>query len=215
MFVFFFFQAEDGIRDIGVTGVQTCALPISSGFSARFTTLGTSGRHGPTTLGSYYNGQNHDGQVSLSSGIQLWRVPYTAKFRIEAVGATGGFDNNRNSRNYRSRGARMIGTFSLTQGEVLKILVGQEGGINLVGSSSGGGGGSFVARQDNTPLIVAGGGGGIESPRSRHSVCDASTTTSGNAGYGGSQWPGGSSGGGAKTADNDNSGKELGFNFIL
>src|SRR5258707_5897166 len=29
LFVFFFFQAEDGIRDIGVTGVQTCALPIS------------------------------------------------------------------------------------------------------------------------------------------------------------------------------------------
>ena len=28
VFVFFFFQAEDGIRDIGVTGVQTCALPI-------------------------------------------------------------------------------------------------------------------------------------------------------------------------------------------
>src|SRR3712207_7135298 len=27
--VLFFFQAEDGIRDIGVTGVQTCALPIS------------------------------------------------------------------------------------------------------------------------------------------------------------------------------------------
>src|SRR3712207_5994049 len=27
--MFFFFQAEDGIRDIGVTGVQTCALPIS------------------------------------------------------------------------------------------------------------------------------------------------------------------------------------------
>ena len=26
--VCFFFQAEDGIRDIGVTGVQTCALPI-------------------------------------------------------------------------------------------------------------------------------------------------------------------------------------------
>src|SRR5438445_12935774 len=30
MYVFFFFQAEDGIRDIGVTGVQTCALPILS-----------------------------------------------------------------------------------------------------------------------------------------------------------------------------------------
>src|SRR5258706_10516162 len=29
-FVFFFFQAEDGIRDWSVTGVQTCALPISA-----------------------------------------------------------------------------------------------------------------------------------------------------------------------------------------
>src|SRR5260370_21702742 len=28
-FFFFFFQAEDGIRDSSVTGVQTCALPIS------------------------------------------------------------------------------------------------------------------------------------------------------------------------------------------
>src|SRR5437764_1748530 len=27
--IFFFFQAEDGIRDTSVTGVQTCALPIS------------------------------------------------------------------------------------------------------------------------------------------------------------------------------------------
>src|SRR3712207_7533550 len=33
LFIFFFFQAEDGIRDIGVTGVQTCALPISVSWS--------------------------------------------------------------------------------------------------------------------------------------------------------------------------------------
>src|SRR5918996_3148624 len=31
--VFFFFQAEDGIRDYKVTGVQTCALPISGSTS--------------------------------------------------------------------------------------------------------------------------------------------------------------------------------------
>src|SRR5204862_5278112 len=31
---FFFFQAEDGIRDLYVTGVQTCALPICDRFSA-------------------------------------------------------------------------------------------------------------------------------------------------------------------------------------
>src|SRR6266496_6280899 len=30
MLFFFFFQAEDGIRDLYVTGVQTCALPIST-----------------------------------------------------------------------------------------------------------------------------------------------------------------------------------------
>src|SRR5699024_11962766 len=30
LYLFFFFQAEDGIRDRNVTGVQTCALPISS-----------------------------------------------------------------------------------------------------------------------------------------------------------------------------------------
>ena len=30
VFLFFFFQAEDGIRDHCVTGVQTCALPICS-----------------------------------------------------------------------------------------------------------------------------------------------------------------------------------------
>src|SRR5258706_4298548 len=30
LLIFFFFQAEDGIRDWSVTGVQTCALPISS-----------------------------------------------------------------------------------------------------------------------------------------------------------------------------------------
>src|SRR2546427_8470927 len=28
LYLFFFFQAEDGIRDLTVTGVQTCALPI-------------------------------------------------------------------------------------------------------------------------------------------------------------------------------------------
>src|SRR6266513_3926139 len=33
--LFFFFQAEDGIRDRNVTGVQTCALPISASTAPR------------------------------------------------------------------------------------------------------------------------------------------------------------------------------------
>src|SRR5215216_4727259 len=43
MFCFFFFQAEDGIRDDLVTGVQTCALPIALIWSAL-----RLGRHGAT-----------------------------------------------------------------------------------------------------------------------------------------------------------------------
>src|SRR5437762_9354918 len=44
--IFFFFQAEDGIRDTSVTGVQTCALPISASRSP------TAGRftYGPATM---------------------------------------------------------------------------------------------------------------------------------------------------------------------
>src|SRR3989449_2096963 len=40
-FFFFFFQAEDGIRDVAVTGVQTCALPILARASAELSGLPT------------------------------------------------------------------------------------------------------------------------------------------------------------------------------
>ena len=175
------------------------------GFSAVFTNLGASGRYGPTTLGGHYTGQDHDGQVTLSSGIQQWTVPYTGEYRIEAVGAAGGYDRASNSAQYRGRGARTIGTFNLLKGEIIKILVGQEGGINKFARSAGGGGGTFVVRGSNTPLIIAGGGGGVESPYSRHSGCDASTNTTGSPGY--RSWSGGSNGHGAQTADSGNSGE--------
>src|SRR2546422_3773898 len=38
----FFFQAEDGIRDVAVTGVQTCALPICTKSEARRPLMGSS-----------------------------------------------------------------------------------------------------------------------------------------------------------------------------
>src|SRR6476661_10552830 len=43
---FFFFQAEDGIRDSSVTGVQTCALPISDEVWGRADDLEVDGRAG-------------------------------------------------------------------------------------------------------------------------------------------------------------------------
>ena len=131
-------------------------------------------------------------------------MPYTGDYRIEAVGAAGGYGLRSNNGQYRGRGARMIGTFSLSKGEIISILVGQEGGINRVSDSVGGAGGTFVVRGSSTPLIIAGGGGGVVSVSSRHAGCDASTSTAGNPGY--RSWSGGSNGHGAQTADSYNSG---------
>ena len=50
---FFFFQAEDGIRDIGVTGVQTCALPI------------------------YFRKSRHDFFVITFDALKCFRIPYS------------------------------------------------------------------------------------------------------------------------------------------
>src|SRR2546429_1788818 len=50
----FFFQAEDGIRDVAVTGVQTCALPIS--FS-------------PT--------QSQQGEPSSTFAAMAWKMGFT------------------------------------------------------------------------------------------------------------------------------------------
>ena len=107
----------------------------------------------------------------------------------------------------------MIGTFSLSKGEIIQILVGQEGGINKVSFASGGGGGSFVVRGSNAPLIIAGGGGGVEKASSRYAGCDASTSTTGNHGY--NSFSGGNNGYGAQTADNDDSGEWIEHNVYL
>ncbi len=172
-----------------------------------FTNLGANGRYGPTSLGSHYTCQDHDGQVTLSSGIQQWTVPYSGEYRINAVGAAGGHEKDPNTPQYRGRGARMIATFSLSKGEIIQILVGQEGGINKVSFTAGGGGGTFVVTGSNTPLIIAGGGGGINRAQSSHAGCDANTSTTGNPGY--KSWSGGSKGHGAQEADGGGSGNNV------
>ena len=139
-------------------------------------------------------------------------MPYTGEYRIEVIGAAGGYDISQNSTQYRGRGARMIGTFSLCKDEIIQVLVGQEGGINSVDLCSGGGGGTFVVRGNSTPLIIAGGGGGIKGAYSRHAGCDANTSTTGNSGY--KSWSGGSSGYGAQVADYGISGNNISCDHI-
>ena len=174
-------------------------------FKANFTNVGANRRLGPSSLGGYYKGQLHEDQVTLIGGVQHWIVPHFGDYKIEAIGTVGGYDSfNSDSPQYRGRGVRMIGVFSSIKGETIKILVGQEGGINGVGNSAGSGGGTFVVTGSNTSLIIVGGGLGLEAVKSRHAGCNASTATPGEAGF--RSWSGGTGGRGAQIADNSNSG---------
>ncbi|CAH1244493.1 TRIM56 [Branchiostoma lanceolatum] len=175
-------------------------LYLDSGFrTARFTTLGTTGRLGPTSLGTHYRGQDHGELVQLKDGIQYFTIPDTGKYRIEAAGSAAGW-GVKDPKSARGRGAVLRGTFPLKKGEVLKILVGQEG----LEYGVGGGGGTFVTKADNTPLVVAGGAGGGNRLTKRNPNSDGTTAASGQSSSGGySNFARGSNGKGATHEDTD------------
>src|SRR3989475_2374109 len=72
--LFFFFQAEDGIRDLTVTGVQTCALPISySGTyqSHRYSTLQqiTTANVSRLKVAWMYRSEEHTSELQSQSNL--------------------------------------------------------------------------------------------------------------------------------------------------
>lgn len=185
------------IASLGMSSSQQAMASITYSF----TTAGASGRTGPiqSQVTTAYTGTTLAGVVSVNTqGIQEWTVPFSGQYSITAVGAKGGGSNG-------GKGARIYGEFSLTQGTVLKILVGQRGSASF-NTSAGGGGGSFVwkASDTSTPLIAAGGGGG-QGGAGRAAV-DASITTAGTAGTTGATsniaGAGGTNGNPGTTADN-------------
>src|SRR5947209_13809518 len=66
---FFFFQAEDGIRGMGVTGVQTCALPIWRGGRSRA---------GSEVLGGGRDESVGEGTVVCELGFHLFEAAFGA-----------------------------------------------------------------------------------------------------------------------------------------
>src|SRR3712207_4153439 len=81
-----FFQAEDGIRDIGVTGVQTCALPISlTRFLSRASDAVTVDSQ--TTLGDLRELASSLGNLS-GSAVQRAELPATARNYVPADAET-------------------------------------------------------------------------------------------------------------------------------
>jgi hypothetical protein len=151
---------------------------------------------------------------SLGQGVQLWTVPETATYTIDAYGASGGSTSS----HLGGRGAQVRGDFELTQGEIIRIVVGQAGAYgphtqnynNANDACASGGGGTYVVRTPyNTNasiLVIAGGGGGAtQNYWGNYAGIDAAShSTSGNSGAGnnggGTNGNGGSgnvSGGGA------------------
>ncbi len=104
---------------------------------------------------SYSGGATFD----YTGTITTYTVPAgVTSLDITAKGASGGYYPGATAGN----GATMSGTFAVTPGQVLSILVGQSPGASSF-TFPGGGGGSFVALGADyttaTPLLVAGGGG--------------------------------------------------------
>ena len=147
-----------------------------------FVTCGAIGYAGPTQsdCDTDYSGTSLASEVTVTGGIQTWTVPTTGTYLIEGYGAQGASGD---SSYVGGLGAYMSGEFSLTVGDVLTIIVGQEGSGQSSGSNGGGGGGSFVLNSSGTPLLIAGGGGGT-----RTSVvdngCDGLTSGYGGEGSG-------------------------------
>lgn len=172
-----------------------------------FTNCSATGNTGPTQANcrSAYSTtwDESDANYTVTNGIQLWTVPVSGTYRVRAIGATGGGYSG----GFYGYGASIQGEFSLTQGETLKVLVGQQG-LAVSSYGQGGGGGSFVTRSNNSALVIAGGGGSMSngggeagSERTARACGDASLTTSGKpgcawAGFGDSFGAAGTSGNG-------------------
>jgi len=126
--------------------------------------------------------------------VQTWTVPAgICNVRIQASGAQGGGANG-------GLGATVIGEFAVTPGEVLSIIVGQQGGVTSQASNfcAGGGGASYVYRNANDPLpmIAAAGGGGQTEHGSGGGGSATSSPTNGGGPGSGSGGSGGNGGAG-------------------
>lgn len=127
-----------------------------------FTNCGASGVNGPnqTQANSFYSNTNLSGQITVTgNGIQEWTVPATGTYEITAAGASGGFVPSA----VGGQGRVITSEVELTAGDVIQILVGQEGGRAhfTTGYAGGGGGGTFIVNKTTgQPILVAGGGGG-------------------------------------------------------
>src|SRR3989449_9830986 len=107
LFNVFFFQAEDGIRDVAVTGVQTCALPISRLFAPTRTERTTRPSSRCARAAAGYGGRGVFRYAGGTSGCGEARISIGARRMTAAGGAARGArsEEGRGGKEGRSRGA--------------------------------------------------------------------------------------------------------------
>jgi hypothetical protein len=122
-------------------------------------------------------GTNLSGNLTFNytGSINTYTVPSGVNtLTMTAIGAAGGYFAGT-----PGAGSKMTGTFSVSPGSVLSVLVGQCPGY-FDGEFAAGGGGTYIALGSNystaTPLLVAGGGGGCYSGNGTNALI----TTSGD-----------------------------------
>jgi len=122
---------------------------------------------------------------AATGSLQIYIVPESGRYLIEAAGAQGGGNPAASG----GKGARLRGVFQLRAGDIINLVIGQQGlpglnlplpedietlfappesstGIKATSRGGGGGGGTFIWKNTvaggwpDWPLLVAGGGGG-------------------------------------------------------
>ena len=198
-----------------VNGLYNMTFPFTFG------NMGATGRYGPTVINyttapgsGQWPGYGTSYQLSLGTGttlgMQRWYVPETRGYTFTIAGAGGTYTFNMAGINttISANGAIGIVTLNLSQGDIIRILVGQSGTYEASGTdkSSGGSGGTFVYNETTSTLLaVAGGAGGSGAngnPSGRGSP--GSTTTASTAPVAGTGAGTGGSSGNGGTANSSN-----------
>ena len=184
-----FSNASSRGQGAGTFGIPPTIPPLYTFNVGTYVTFNTGGQTGPTgpSLAQMIAGMTSSASLSWNTntaffntgsytGYQVWTAPATGNYQIQAYGATGGY-----SACYGPSGgqpANMTGTFALTLGTKLTIIIGQCGANNCY--DAGGGGGTFVASgsvaSSASPLIIAGGAGGNSASGGNINASTTSTT---------------------------------------
>ena len=151
--------------------VGTVTPPLNTvGSTETFTSGSVTGKNGPTLveLKTAYAAKTWEQESAYlnvsTNGFQQFSICHAGTYEITAYGANGGSGSTAGG---GGKGANAKGTFTLTNGQKLTIVVGQPGAWNGQSGGSyagGGGGGSFVfsgtSISTDSVLVAAGGGAG-------------------------------------------------------